>query len=179
MSCIDCRLYLSLLVCPDLRACRAADKTTINLHVVFICSTFSLSRSACLLFVFCFSFRVLVFLRLLMDSLYAPPPPFLFVFCPQQLPPLSLPLFSSFILCSSSTPLPFCCPFLFLAFSFIRYGHLEDVYDLCWSPNGAHVFTASIDMSCCVAVWDLDKGDHRRKKKKSRRKAAHLHVHTL
>lgn len=35
-------------------------------------------------------------------------------------------------------------------------GHLEDIYDLSWSPNGEFLVTGSVDNS--AIVWDLKKG---------------------
>ena len=35
-------------------------------------------------------------------------------------------------------------------------GHLEDVYDLCWSPDSAHIVSGSVDNTSIV--WDVQKG---------------------
>ena len=35
-------------------------------------------------------------------------------------------------------------------------GHLEDVYDLCWSPDSAHLISGSVDNT--AIVWDVQKG---------------------
>lgn len=35
-------------------------------------------------------------------------------------------------------------------------GHLEDVYDLCWSPDSAHLISGSVDNT--AIVWDIQKG---------------------
>lgn len=35
-------------------------------------------------------------------------------------------------------------------------GHLEDVYDLCWSPDSAHLVSGSVDNT--TIVWDVQKG---------------------
>lgn len=37
-------------------------------------------------------------------------------------------------------------------------GHLEDVYDLCWSPDSAHLISGSVDNT--TIVWDVRKGRH-------------------
>ena len=37
-------------------------------------------------------------------------------------------------------------------------GHLEDVYDLCWSPDSAHLVSGSVDNT--AIVWDVQKGNH-------------------
>lgn len=38
-------------------------------------------------------------------------------------------------------------------------GHLEDVYDLCWSSDSSHVITGSVDNS--AIVWDVQRGMYR------------------
>ena len=38
-------------------------------------------------------------------------------------------------------------------------GHLEDVYDLCWSPDSAHIISGSVDNT--AIVWDIQKGMER------------------
>lgn len=35
-------------------------------------------------------------------------------------------------------------------------GHLEDVYDLCWSPDSTHLVSGSVDNT--AIVWDIQKG---------------------
>ena len=35
-------------------------------------------------------------------------------------------------------------------------GHLEDVYDLCWSPDSTSLISGSVDNS--AIVWDVLKG---------------------
>ena len=35
-------------------------------------------------------------------------------------------------------------------------GHLEDVYDLCWSPDSTHLVSGSVDNT--AIVWDVQKG---------------------
>ena len=37
-------------------------------------------------------------------------------------------------------------------------GHLEDVYDLCWSPDSAHLVSGSVDNT--AIIWDVQKGIH-------------------
>lgn len=39
--------------------------------------------------------------------------------------------------------------------SFFR-GHIEDVYDLCWSPDGNNLISGSVDNS--AIIWDIAKG---------------------
>lgn len=36
-------------------------------------------------------------------------------------------------------------------------GHLEDVYDLCWSPCSQFLFTGAVDNT--AILWDVAKGD--------------------
>lgn len=36
-------------------------------------------------------------------------------------------------------------------------GHLEDVYDLCWSPDSSFLISGSVDNS--AIVWDVHKGE--------------------
>lgn len=36
-------------------------------------------------------------------------------------------------------------------------GHLEDIYDLCWSPDSSGIISGSIDNS--AIVWDVQKGE--------------------
>ena len=36
-------------------------------------------------------------------------------------------------------------------------GHLEDVYDLCWSPDSSYLISGSVDNS--AIVWDVQKGE--------------------
>ena len=38
----------------------------------------------------------------------------------------------------------------------VTRGHIEDVYDLAWSPNGSQLISGSVDNS--VIVWDAVKG---------------------
>ena len=40
-------------------------------------------------------------------------------------------------------------------FLFCR-GHIEDVYDLCWSPDGNNLISGSVDNS--AIIWDIVKG---------------------
>lgn len=35
-------------------------------------------------------------------------------------------------------------------------GHLEDVYDLCWSPDSTHLISGSVDTT--AIIWDVQKG---------------------
>lgn len=35
-------------------------------------------------------------------------------------------------------------------------GHLEDVYDICWSPDGNNLISGSVDNS--AIIWDSTKG---------------------
>lgn len=35
-------------------------------------------------------------------------------------------------------------------------GHLEDIYDLAWSPNGSYLISGSVDNS--AIIWDIDQG---------------------
>ena len=35
-------------------------------------------------------------------------------------------------------------------------GHLEDIYDLCWSADGKFMISGSVDNS--AILWDLTKG---------------------
>lgn len=35
-------------------------------------------------------------------------------------------------------------------------GHLEDIYDLCWSADGKYMISGSVDNS--AILWDLTKG---------------------
>ncbi|XP_064628393.1 chromatin assembly factor 1 subunit B-like isoform X2 [Lineus longissimus] len=35
-------------------------------------------------------------------------------------------------------------------------GHIEDIYDLCWSPSGKYMITGSVDNS--AILWDVHKG---------------------
>lgn len=41
-------------------------------------------------------------------------------------------------------------------FSFCFRGHIEDVYDLAWSPDSTQLITGSVDNS--AIVWDAVKG---------------------
>ncbi|XP_028399904.1 chromatin assembly factor 1 subunit B-like [Dendronephthya gigantea] len=41
--------------------------------------------------------------------------------------------------------------------SYFSRGHIEDVYDLAWSPNGTQLISGSVDNS--VIIWDTNKGD--------------------
>ena len=36
-------------------------------------------------------------------------------------------------------------------------GHLEDIYDLCWSPDSTSLISGSVDNS--AIVWDVLKGE--------------------
>ncbi len=38
----------------------------------------------------------------------------------------------------------------------ILRGHLEDVYDLCWSHDSSYIITGSVDNS--AIIWDVQKG---------------------
>lgn len=40
--------------------------------------------------------------------------------------------------------------------SFFCRGHIEDVYDLCWSPDGNNLISGSVDNS--AIIWDIVKG---------------------
>lgn len=35
-------------------------------------------------------------------------------------------------------------------------GHLNDIYDLCWSPDSVHLISGSVDNS--AIIWDVTKG---------------------
>lgn len=35
-------------------------------------------------------------------------------------------------------------------------GHLEDVYDLCWSPDSTSLISGSVDNT--AIIWDVQKG---------------------
>ena len=35
-------------------------------------------------------------------------------------------------------------------------GHLEDVYDMCWSTDGSRLISGSVDNS--AIIWDINKG---------------------
>jgi len=37
-------------------------------------------------------------------------------------------------------------------------GHMEDIYDLCWSPNSQFLITGSVDNS--AMLWDVNKGKY-------------------
>ena len=37
-------------------------------------------------------------------------------------------------------------------------GHLEDVYDLCWSPDSTHLISGSVDTT--AIIWDVQKGEN-------------------
>ena len=39
---------------------------------------------------------------------------------------------------------------------FFCRGHLEDVYDICWSPDGNNLISGSVDNS--AIIWDSTKG---------------------
>ena len=39
---------------------------------------------------------------------------------------------------------------------FYHRGHIEDVYDLCWSPDGNNLISGSVDNS--AIIWDIVKG---------------------
>lgn len=39
----------------------------------------------------------------------------------------------------------------------ILRGHLEDVYDLCWSPDSSSLISGSVDNT--AIVWDVQKGN--------------------
>lgn len=47
-------------------------------------------------------------------------------------------------------------PIIFCNFDIYR-GHLEDVYDLCWSSDGKYMITGSVDNS--AILWDVTKGN--------------------
>ena len=36
-------------------------------------------------------------------------------------------------------------------------GHLEDIYDLCWSHDSCYIITGSVDNS--AIIWDAQKGN--------------------
>ena len=36
-------------------------------------------------------------------------------------------------------------------------GHLEDIYDLAWSPDGTQLVSGSVDNS--AIIWDINKGE--------------------
>lgn len=38
----------------------------------------------------------------------------------------------------------------------VMRGHKEDIYDLCWSPDGLKLFSGSIDNT--AILWDFQKG---------------------
>ena len=46
------------------------------------------------------------------------------------------------------------CLFFFSIFFF--RGHIEDVYDLSWSPDGSNLISGSVDNS--AIIWDVMKG---------------------
>lgn len=35
-------------------------------------------------------------------------------------------------------------------------GHMEDVYDICWSPDSSQLFSGSVDNT--AILWDISKG---------------------
>lgn len=39
---------------------------------------------------------------------------------------------------------------------FLHRGHLEDIYDICWSSDGKYMISGSVDNS--AILWDLTKG---------------------
>ena len=39
-------------------------------------------------------------------------------------------------------------------------GHLQDVYDLCWSADGAHLISGAVDNT--AILWDVQKGGNGR-----------------
>jgi len=41
----------------------------------------------------------------------------------------------------------------------ILRGHIEDVYDLCWSPDSSQLFSGSVDNT--AILWDVTKGTRR------------------
>ena len=43
-----------------------------------------------------------------------------------------------------------------LNFHYVCRGHIEDVYDLAWSPNATKLISGSVDNS--VIIWDTNKG---------------------
>ena len=38
----------------------------------------------------------------------------------------------------------------------ILRGHMEDVYDLCWSPDSTQILSGSVDNT--AILWDVSKG---------------------
>jgi chromatin assembly factor 1 subunit B len=38
----------------------------------------------------------------------------------------------------------------------ILRGHMEDVYDICWSPDGSQIMSGSVDNT--AILWDVTKG---------------------
>jgi len=48
-----------------------------------------------------------------------------------------------------------CC---FFYWKIIFRGHVEDVYDLAWSPDSNQLITGSVDNS--AIIWDANKGKH-------------------
>ena len=53
--------------------------------------------------------------------------------------------------------LPFKIQLIFYMFClFYHRGHIEDVYDLCWSPDGNNLISGSVDNS--AIIWDIVKG---------------------
>ena len=49
--------------------------------------------------------------------------------------------------------------FIMTIFIFFSHrGHLEDIYDLAWSPNGTQLVSGSVDNS--AIIWDVDKGEN-------------------
>ena len=47
---------------------------------------------------------------------------------------------------------------IYYVFVFFCRGHIEDVYDLCWSPDGNNLISGSVDNS--AIIWDVMKGVH-------------------
>jgi WD40 repeat protein len=45
---------------------------------------------------------------------------------------------------------------LMVLISYFPRGHIEDVYDLAWSPNATQLISGSVDNS--VIIWDTNKG---------------------
>lgn len=44
---------------------------------------------------------------------------------------------------------------IWLTYKVLR-GHMEDVYDLCWSPNSMNLISGSVDNT--AIMWDVHKG---------------------
>ena len=54
----------------------------------------------------------------------------------------------------------FCRTAIFLLYNYLFFyfrGHVEDVYDLAWSPDSNQLITGSVDNS--AIIWDANKGE--------------------